>query len=233
MASPLVSVIIPAYNEEKCIENCLSSLLKLDFPKEQFEIILVNNNSKDKTREIVQKKFPTVRIVDEEKQGVVFARIAGVNAAKGEIIAFTDADTIIPPDWLTKIEREYDNPKIVAVGGPRLLSPYNFRAKIDNLLVNPFFFIFKSFPGHNMSFRKKAYFACGGFSTQSNLAEDFYINHQLKKVGKVVIINNPVSTSSRRPLREWFFFEIKYLINILFITLFNRSLFQKFKDFRD
>lgn len=233
MPNPLVSVLIPAYNEEKSIENCLSSLLNLDFPKDQLEIILINNNSKDKTKEIVQKKFPTVRIVDEEKQGVVFARIAGVNAAKGKIIAFTDADTIVPRDWLTKIMKEYDNPKVVAVGGPRLLSPYNFRAKIDNIMTNPFFFIFKSFPGHNMSFRKEAYLACGGFSTQSNLAEDFYINHQLKKVGKVVIINNPVSTSSRRPLSDMLFFEIKYLINILLITLFNRSLFQKFKAFRD
>jgi len=233
MTNPHVSVIIPAYNEEKYIEKCLSSLIKLDFPKEQLEIILVNNNSKDKTREIVKKNFPTVRIIDEERQGVVFARIAGVNAAKGKIIAFTDADTVVPPDWLTKIMKEYDNFKVVAVGGPRLLSPYNFRAKIDNLLVNPFFFIFKIFPGHNMSFRKEAYLAGGGFSTQSNLAEDFYINHQLKKVGKVIIINNPVSTSSRRPLSDMFFFEIKYFINILLITLFNCSLFQKFKAFRD
>src|ERR1035437_9820650 len=87
-----VSVVIPAYNEEKYIGACLDSLM--DQKEKPDEIIVVNNNSTDNTAKIV-KKYP-VRLINEEQQGMIPARNRGFNEAKFEIIARTDADTILP-----------------------------------------------------------------------------------------------------------------------------------------
>lgn len=87
-----ISVIIPAFNEENFLPKCLESLKKQDF--KDFEIIVVDNNSKDKTSEI-SKKFG-VKILKEKNQGAAFAREAGFLKARGKIIATTDANTILP-----------------------------------------------------------------------------------------------------------------------------------------
>src|SRR3989344_1484192 len=116
------SIIIPAYNEEELLPTCLESLTRLDFDKNRFEIILVNNNSSDRTKEIALG-FSGVKVLDELKQGNVFALIKGCRAAQGEILAFTDADTIAPRDWLKKYEQAYSNEKVVFAGGPGMFSP--------------------------------------------------------------------------------------------------------------
>jgi glycosyltransferase involved in cell wall biosynthesis len=108
-----LSIVIPTYNEEKNIKKCLTALTKQVVPAD--EIIVVNNNSTDKTVEIAQK-FP-VRVVNEKKQGISFARNCGFNAAKYEIIARTDADTVVPRDWVKKIKENFENKEIDALCG--------------------------------------------------------------------------------------------------------------------
>ncbi|RKY72368.1 MAG: hypothetical protein DRP97_00725, partial [Candidatus Latescibacterota bacterium] len=96
-----VSVIVPAYNAEKNIATLIESLLNLDYPKELLEIIIVDNNSNDRTKEIV-KQYP-VKLLEEKKiQSSYATRNTGVRNSKGEILAFTDADCIVDDDWLNK-----------------------------------------------------------------------------------------------------------------------------------
>ncbi len=120
-----VSAVVIAYNEEKYIEECLISLLNQT--EKADEIILVDNNSTDKTVEIASK-FKEVRIVKEEKQGMIYARNKGFDSAKYEIIARLDSDTRVPKDWIKKIKWNYKNKKIDALGGPvkfyDLLKPF-------------------------------------------------------------------------------------------------------------
>lgn len=108
-----ISVVIPAYNEEEHISECLQSLVDQEVPPT--EIIVVNNNSTDKTAEVV-KRFP-VRLISETKQGITPTRNAGLNAAKYEIIARCDADTILPPDWIKKIKEHFADSSIDALAG--------------------------------------------------------------------------------------------------------------------
>lgn len=110
-----VSVVIPAYNEEKYIGACLDSLMKQDeMPN---EIIVVNNNSTDDTVKIA-KKYP-VKIVNEKKQGMINSRNRGFNTAQFELIAQTDADTILPRNWIKKIKRDFQKDKmLIALSGP-------------------------------------------------------------------------------------------------------------------
>ncbi len=109
-----ISVVIPAYNEEHYLDACLESLMKQEVKPD--EIILVNNNSTDKTVALA-KKYP-IRIINEKKQGTTHARNKGFNEAQYEIIARTDADTILPADWIKKIKENFQDPKLIALSGP-------------------------------------------------------------------------------------------------------------------
>ena len=107
-------MIIPAFNEEKYLPQCLTSLKGQSYSP--LEVIVIDNNSTDQTAEIA-KKFGA-KVVFEKKQGTAHARDAGFKAAQGEIIARTDADTILPSDWLLTIIKNFEkNPAIIGITG--------------------------------------------------------------------------------------------------------------------
>lgn len=109
-----VSVVIPIYNEEKYIGACLQSLMDQSDPAD--EIIVVNNNSTDNSVKIV-KQFP-VRILKEKKQGMIPARNKGFEEAQYDIIARTDADTVLPKNWIRKIRKSFEDEKLIGLSGP-------------------------------------------------------------------------------------------------------------------
>ncbi len=118
---PFVSVVVGIRNEERYIEECILSLLDLDYPKDCYEVIIVDGMSTDNTREIVDK-FP-VRLIPNEKINVAAARNLGVKNARGDFVAFTDGDCKVDKIWLKTLVQEMQNaPEDVAcVGGPNLV----------------------------------------------------------------------------------------------------------------
>lgn len=101
MKKPKISVVIPVYNGEKTLGQCLSSVLNQAY--EDYEVIVVDNNSTDRTKWIIkefQKQDTKVKYVFEAARGRGCARNAGINNSSGDIIAMTDADCIVPQDWL-------------------------------------------------------------------------------------------------------------------------------------
>ncbi|MEK7479152.1 MAG: glycosyltransferase [Patescibacteria group bacterium] len=117
------SIIIPALNEAKYIEASVQALLNQDVPRKDFEIIVVDNGSKDKTKETAKKAGADI-VVTEKTKGTNIARQKGVEASAGNILVFLDADCIPPPDWLRKIEKLLKREDIAAVSGPY---DYGFR----------------------------------------------------------------------------------------------------------
>lgn len=113
---PFISVIIPVRNGEGRLEACLASLQEQTYPKERFEVIIADGRSTDRTVEIA-KEYGT-RVVDNP--GVIQSRgrNVGIKAAQGELLAFTEDDCILPPDWLEKAERYLQGSNVVGVGGP-------------------------------------------------------------------------------------------------------------------
>ena len=93
-----ISVVIPAHNEEKYIEKCLLSLENQSIPRKDYEIIVVNDSSTDKTKSVAKKYAD--RVIDVHARIVGKARDVGFKKASGWIIASTDADTIVPRNWL-------------------------------------------------------------------------------------------------------------------------------------
>jgi glycosyltransferase involved in cell wall biosynthesis len=154
-----VSVVILAYNEEEHIEKCLQSVL--DQEKKPDEIIVIDNNCTDRTTEIAQKFG--AKIVKEKKQGMIYARNAGFNAAKYEIIARTDADVILPKDWISKILKAFEDPTLGALSGPTYDSNWPEVKKISYypslMLFDILSFLFKNgcLYGPNMVLRKSVW----------------------------------------------------------------------------
>jgi len=231
-SQPFFSVVIPAFNEEKFISKTIESLFRQDF--KNFEIIIVDNNSTDRTAEIA-KKFGTT-LIFEKNQGISFARQKGFSAAKGEIIVSTDADTILPEDWLSRIFEEFKNDKnLVAFGGSCLLYSGPISARFASRFFLPLFLIFDrifsggwNLMGCNMAIRKEAFLKVGGFNTNLKINEESEISNRLRKIGKVILNPNfKVKTSGRR-YKNGLIFGLIYYIP----TTFFRWVFRKYDRFQ-
>ncbi|HZV68620.1 MAG TPA: glycosyltransferase [Saprospiraceae bacterium] len=116
---PFISIIIPAKNEENLIRGCITSLNELDYPKEKFEILIVDGLSTDNTTGVAREMGASV--INNAKQTVSPGRNIGFENARGDLIAFTDADCIVDKNWLSNSIKYFENDEAVAcVGGPNL-----------------------------------------------------------------------------------------------------------------
>ncbi len=113
-----VSVNVPFYNAERFIGRCIEGLLGQNFPLEHYEIFMIDNNSTDASTKIV-RQYPRIQLLFEAKQGAYAARNRGLREAKGEIMAFTDADCVPSRDWLNEIVAALAQPGIEIVIGHR------------------------------------------------------------------------------------------------------------------
>ncbi len=111
-----ISVIVPFYNEEGYVEQCVQALLSQDYPKERYEVILVDNNSSDRSAEIV-RRYPGIKLLSEGLQGDFAARNRGLAAATGKLVAFTDSNCAPEKDWLRGIAAAMLDPGLGIVLG--------------------------------------------------------------------------------------------------------------------
>ncbi len=115
VATPMVSVVICAYNAERTMRPCLESLRKLDYPN--YEVVIVDDGSRDRTAEI-SMDFPEFRLIRQPNKGLSVARNVGMQAARGELIAYTDSDCVVDPHWLTFMVRAMVESGFDGCGGP-------------------------------------------------------------------------------------------------------------------
>ena len=116
-----ISVIIPTYNRSEYLRNTIISLQEQNFPKDKYEIVVVDNNSMDNTPQVVEECGENgkkeVIYVKEPNIGLHNARHAGAKAAKGEILAYVDDDVICDKNWLSELIKPYSDPEVGCVGG--------------------------------------------------------------------------------------------------------------------
>src|SRR6516164_3642847 len=117
---PRVSVVVCAYNAERTIDQCLASLAALNYP--DYEVIVVNDGSRDRTLEIAEG-YGFCRIISQPNKGLSVARNVGAEAASGEIVAYTDSDCVTDPDWLNYLVGKMEASKLAACGGPNFPPP--------------------------------------------------------------------------------------------------------------
>lgn len=199
---PRFSLVIPAYNEEDYLTDCLASLAQQDFPG-SVEIIVVDNNSSDMTSSIARAAGATV--IFEPRQGVCAARQTGTAVATGEIIVSTDADTRFRPDWLSRIDRAFrEQQDLTAIAGP----PHWVDApRWGRVYERVFFGVIDAFyratgrvtyvSAANIAFRRSAWAGYDVHLTQGG--DELDLLRQLHKRGKVGYDRyNVVLTSARR-----------------------------------
>ncbi|MFH1593295.1 MAG: glycosyltransferase [Candidatus Omnitrophota bacterium] len=119
LSKPFVSVIIPVKNAEKFLAKCLESLNNLDYPKDRYEVIISDSDSTDRTRIIADSGG--ARVIMADGPSVCAGRNSGFKVAKGDIIAFSDADCIMDKEWISNAIKYFDDEKVGCVGGPSLI----------------------------------------------------------------------------------------------------------------
>jgi len=120
-----VSVIVPMYNAERYLAGCLDGLVSQDYPSSDYEILLVDNQSTDRSVEI-GRRYPRVTLLSEAAPGAYLARNRGIRAARGEILAFTDPDCVPAASWIREIASAMADPEIDLVCGRRLPARRSF-----------------------------------------------------------------------------------------------------------
>jgi GT2 family glycosyltransferase len=165
---PKVTVVVCAYNAAATLDDCLASLEGLAYP--DTEVIVVNDGSRDATATIA-RRHPGLRVIDLLNGGLGAARNAGLAAAAGEIVAFTDADCRVDPDWLTYLVQPMLVSDVVGAGGPNVVPPDDpwisqcvarapggpTHVMLDDRTA-------EHVPGCNMAFRRDALLAVDGFN---------------------------------------------------------------------
>jgi len=175
-ATPRVSVVVCSYNGGRTLGQCLESLVRLDYP--DYEVLLVDDGSTDDTAAIAAR-FPEVRLVRHlRNEGLSASRNAGLAAATGAIIAYTDSDCFADPDWLTHLVHRLESTGADAVGGPNLSPDDGWVAAAINASPGQPTHVLESdqvaehVPGCNMAFRRAALASINGFDPQFLRAGD-------------------------------------------------------------
>jgi len=198
----MISVIIPSYNEEANIARCLLSLQNQTIPREEYEIIVVDGNSKDRTREIAGSYADIVFIQTSNKVGG--ARNDGVLRSRGGIIVTTDADCVLPADWLENIKSEFSKQPIVQLYGPVDPIEEGIKNRISLFFANTFARIgyysgaLYYTLGCNTAFDRETFIKAGMYRTV-DAGDDLEIARRMRKLGKVKFSNRVrVGFSMRR-----------------------------------
>ena len=223
-----ISLIIPAYNEEQWIGGCLSHIQK-NAPEKFHEIIVIDNASTDKTGEVAAG-FPGVRVVREDKKGLVQARQRGYIEAKGDILAYMDADSHVNPGWYERIERAFTKrPGLAAISGPYLYYDANW---LQNLLTYIWYVL--AYPlylalgymmtGGNFAIKRSVLDQMKGFDTSIEFyGEDTNIARRAHKFGKVLFSISFIMPTSGRRLKNQGAIKTGYLYAINFFSEVVRS----------
>jgi cellulose synthase/poly-beta-1,6-N-acetylglucosamine synthase-like glycosyltransferase len=222
-----ISVVVAARNEEKDIEKCLLSLLKQTYPTNRYEIIIVDDGSTDKTASIVKsfsERFANIHLLSlmfdsEQKIGrKPIALAKGIAQANGEIILTTDADCIVPPQWIEIMVNHFEEGVVFVAGPVAERNSSTFFAKMEQLeflglITTAAGLIGSGRPiicnGANLAYRKDAFIAIDGFNTESSSNDDESLMNKMvhRKIGKVVFAPEAdavVTTSSSNTITTFF-----------------------------
>ena len=224
----MISVVVPAFNEESLLPQCLDSLSKQAY--RDFEIIVVAGGN-DRTTAIAQS-FGTI-VISQDQKGIAQARQKGFSVARGEIIASTDADAILPTDWLQNIHELFDrHPEAIAAAGHFQLYDgpafVRFWIKISLILMPVILTIAPwlwNFGGANFAVKTAAFNKSGGFDLNRAFGEDIDLCRRLRKYGKVIFAPSLVASVSGRAFSKDRL-GLKSLINYLNVLLPGRPVHQ-------
>jgi len=229
---PFVSIVIPVRNVAKIIEPCLKSLASLNYPKDKYEVIISDSHSTDNTKEIVEKYNDIY--ISTEKQSICAGRNEGFKVAKGDIIAFSDADCVMDKDWIKNSIKYFKDKKIGGVGGINI-TPENetdFGKAVGFVLDQPIFSAgstyarilkktkeVKAIAGCNAIYKREVLEKVMPMDETLIEAEDYVMNQKIRDLGyKLLYTPDTILWHYRRPKPKNFFKQIyRYAIGRVLI----------------
>ena len=208
---PLISVVVPVYNEEKSIKKCLDFLMLQNYPKKYFEIILVDNNCKDKTVEIA-KGFPITIVPFNGATGIINARLEGLNNVSGDIILCIDGDSFAKNNWIEIMTATLENNKNVLVGSwvkfkgtilGELYNMYSRHLRVSGKRKTAFWIWGASlaFWGKDKKFVQETIKNSVALSNKINLPsslEDYWLAMLMSRRGNIEVTNKTYVTTSTK-----------------------------------
>lgn len=204
----IFSIIIPTLNEEKNLAICLESLMNQTY--KNFEAIIVDGGSKDRTRDIVELYgFQIITVEKTRPHDVSVAKNRGAENAKGDILLFLDADMILEPNCLEVLNGYYKIFSVIGIACKILPLQgngiENTMYQINNLLAR-----FSNRMGlHELSYfschsyRKNIFMKVGGFREDLNACEDLDLSLRIRRLGKYIVTPEITIWTSPRRLRKW------------------------------
>jgi glycosyltransferase involved in cell wall biosynthesis len=221
---PLVSVVVPTFNEEKYISPCINSLKNQTF--KDFEVIAIDKSTDSTPRLCREAGW---KVVSQAKPGISEARSEGFAATSGEIIASTDADSAPDIHWLENIVACFKDPAVVCAYGPTYLLEPGFLNRLMGQLNTVYLFVNRLLNndqtlGMNFAVRKSAYEKIGGYNTSLATAEDIDIGYRIRKIGRIVYHPGiKVFTSNRRLARQKLGFFTHHIANFIRMKLTGKA----------
>lgn len=193
--TPKVSVIVPAYNAEHTVAKTIEALIKQNYPKDLFDITVIDDGSTDNTGNII-KKYP-VQHARQSNKGPATARNLGAKLTKSEILLFTDADCVPSADWIREMIRPFTDPKIMAVKGAYIGGQRELMARFSQLEFEERFEMLKKVEYIDMvdtysaGFRRNIFEKMGGFDTSFPEAnsEDLDLSYRMSYAGHKMVFN--------------------------------------------
>ncbi len=208
-AAAKISVVIPVYNCQQTIAQCLDSMVSQDHP--HYEVLVVDDGSTDRTVDICAT-YPNIQMIQLKNGGPARARNIGTTMATGEIVAFTDGDCIAEPNWLSELARGFNRPRIAGVGGDQK-SPHDetvFGRRVQDILkllgVVTYYTQAISVltetphnPSCNAAYLKRVLDEVGGFDEGLWPGEDVDLDIRIRKKGHTLIYNPDAVVRHYRP----------------------------------
>ncbi|MBQ0831319.1 glycosyltransferase [Marinobacter sp.] len=208
---PYCTIVVPAFNEEQYIEQCLIALKSQTYPKDNFEIIVIDNNSSDNTVEIARNYADHVKILPDGNVGAV--RNYGFKNASGDIIIFIDSDCVTDKSWLERAIRMYSSAPDTVLGGiyacrenPNWIEKYWFLETGEDRVVE------NNLLGGCIIISRKNFEHVGGFREEMSSGEDSALTKDLRHLGieveitprlKVRHLGNPTTIKTFLKRQSW------------------------------
>lgn len=185
-----ISFIIPVLNGERYIARCLLSISNLQFPQNEYEILIIDNGSNDRTHQIVRELGFDFHLLAGAKVGAL--RNHGVALAHGNYMAFIDADVELMPHWLQTGLAVFEDPRIVSTGCfPKVPCPATWVQRAWDIHQRSSQLQHERkpvpwLPSMNLLVRKDAFLAIGGFDEQLETAEDVDLCYRIRQQGRIL-----------------------------------------------
>jgi glycosyltransferase involved in cell wall biosynthesis len=221
---PFVSVVVPFYNAKASLQDLLESLLSQNFPKDRYEIILVDDGSTDSSSDVITKVVErrretcSIKVLRyNERGGPARARNLGIQNSNGEIIAFTDADTVPNRDWLIELVKGFKDSDVGGVAGKVVT---DFQRLLFPLRVSPI----AEFVTCNIAYRKNVLIQAGLFDERFKcpFREDSDLAYRILDQGYKIICQN--SAIVYHPVKQ---IKLRDLLRVIEYHSYDVLLFKK------